>query len=84
MCDDAVVVFDESLRGFNGGGVFAGVDLNGVVDEGSDGGGIVLSDGSLKVGEEMFDLDVTSDREINGFVQVGWDGLRGAEGSQDK
>jgi hypothetical protein len=78
VCDDAVVVLDESLWGFNGDWVFAGVDLDGVMDEGRDGAGIVLGDGSLKVGEEMFDLDVTSDGEIDGFVQVGQGGLRGA------
>ena len=84
VCDDAVVVFDESLRGFNGDGVFAGVDLDGVVDERSDGGSIVLRNGCLKVGEETLDLDVTSDGEIDGFVQVGWGGLRCAVDSQDK
>jgi hypothetical protein len=82
--DDAVVVFDKSLWGFNGDGVFAGVDLDGVVDEGSDGGSIVLRNGCLKVGEETFDLDVTSDGEIDGFVQVGWGGLRGAMDSRDE
>jgi hypothetical protein len=84
VCDDAVVVLDESLWGFNGDWVFAGVDLDGVMDEGCDGGGIVLGDGSLKVGEEMFDLDVTSDGEIDGFVQVGRGGLRGAMDNRDE
>ena len=76
--DDAVVVLDESLWGLSGDGVFARVDLDGVVDEGSDGGGVVFRNGCLKVGEETFDLDVTSDGEIDGFVQVGQGVLRGA------
>ena len=76
--DDAVVVFDESLWGLNSDGVLAGVDLDGVVDEGSDGGRIVLRNGCLKVDEEAFDLDVTSDGEIDGFVQVGRGGLSDA------
>lgn len=82
--DDAVVVFDESLRGLNGDRVFAGVHLDGVVDEGRDGGSIVLRNGCLKLGEEMFDLDVTSDGEIDGFVQVGGSSLRGAKDCRDK
>jgi len=48
------------------------------VNEGSDGGSVVFRNGCLKVGEETFDLDVTSDGEIDGFVQVGRGGLRGA------
>jgi len=76
--DDAVVVLDESLWGLNGDGVFARVDLDGVVNEGSDGGSVVFRNGCLKVGEETFDLDVTSDGEIDGFVQVGQGVLRGA------
>ena len=78
VCDDAVVVFDESFWGFDGDGVFARVDLDGVVNEGSDGGSVVFRNGCLKVGEETFDLDVTSDGEIDGFVQVGQGVLRGA------
>ena len=76
--DDAVVVLDESLWGLDGDGVFARVDLDGVVNEGSDGGSVVFRNGCLKVGEETFDLDVTSDGEIDGFVQVGQGVLRGA------
>ena len=82
--DDAVVVFDESFRGLNSDGMFAGVDLDGIVDEVSDGGSIVLRNGCLKVGEETFDFDVTSNGEIDGLVQVSRGGLRGAIDSRDE
>ena len=59
--DDAVVVFDEGLLVFDGEGFFAGVDLDGVVDEGGDGGGIVFGDGLLERREELLDFDVIAD-----------------------
>jgi hypothetical protein len=71
MGNDAVVVLDEGLRGFDGQGTFAGVDLDGIVDQGCDGGGIVLGDGLLKVSEELVNFDVASDGEVDGFVEVG-------------
>ena len=78
--DDAVVVFDELLLIFDGEGVFAGVDLDGVVDEFGDGGGVVVGDGSLEIGEELVDLDVVADGLVDGPVELGGAGL-GAAGS---
>ncbi len=49
----SVVVFDEGLLVFDGEGLFAGVDLDGVVDERGYGGGIVFGDGLLEVGEDL-------------------------------
>ena len=45
--EDAVVVLDEGFFVFDGEGFFAGVDLDWVVDEGGDGGGVVFGDGLL-------------------------------------
>jgi hypothetical protein len=59
--DDVVVVLDEGLLVFEGEGLFAGVDFDGVVDEDGDGGGVVTGDGLLQMGEELLDLDVVSD-----------------------
>jgi len=59
--EDAVVVFDEGLLVFDGEGLFAGVDFDGVVDEGGDGGGVVTGDGLLQRGEDLLDLDVAAD-----------------------
>ena len=74
--DDAVVVVDELFFVFDGEGFFAGVDLDGVVDEGGDGGGVVFGYGLLKCGEDLLDADVVADGEIDGFVVVGGgDGL---------
>jgi hypothetical protein len=70
--DDAVVVLDELFFVFDGEGFFAGVDLDGVVDEGCDGGGVVFGDGLLEVGEDLVDFGVVADGEIDGFVVVGW------------
>src|SRR5260370_8226314 len=56
--DDAVVVFDESFLVFDYEGLFAGVDLDRVVDEGGDGGGVVLGHGLLGLGEGLLDFDV--------------------------
>ena len=36
--------------------MFAGVDLDGVVDEGGDGGGIVSGYGLLELGEDLWTL----------------------------
>ena len=59
--DDAIVILDEGLLIFYGEGLFAGVDLDGVVDEGGDGGGVVTGDGLLQMGQELLDLDVIAD-----------------------
>jgi len=60
-CDDAVVVLDEGLLVFDGEGLFAGVDLDGVVDEGGDGRGVVFGDGLLKLSEDLVDFDMVAD-----------------------
>ena len=71
-----VVVFDEGFFVFDVGGPVAGVDLDGVVDESGDGGGVVFGDGLLEVGDDLVDAGVVSDGVIDGFVVVGWgDGL---------
>jgi len=82
--DDAVVVLDEGLGGFDGYWTLAGVDLDGIVNEGGDGGWVVLSDGLLEVGEELLNFDVASDGEVDGFVEVGGGSLCDAEGGQKK
>jgi hypothetical protein len=69
--DDAVVVLDELLFGFDGEGFFAGVDLDGVVDEFSDSGGVVFGDGLLEIGKDLVDFGVVANGEIDGFVVVG-------------
>jgi hypothetical protein len=83
VCDigrnDAVVVLDEFFRVFDGDGVFAWVDLDGVVNERRYGSSIVLRDRSLEVGKESLNLDVISDGEIDGFIEIGWAGLGGAK-----
>ena len=74
--NDAVVVVDELFFVFDGEGFFAGVDLDGVVDESGDGGGVVFGYGLLEFGEDLLDADVVADGEIDGFVVVGGgDGL---------
>lgn len=60
LCDDAIVVFDECLLVFDGEGLFAGVDLDGVVDEGGDSRNVVFRDGLLQRGEHLLDLDVAA------------------------
>jgi hypothetical protein len=81
--DDAVVVLDEGFLVFDGEGLFAGVDLDGVVDEGGDGGGVVFGDGLLELGEDLVDFDVVADGEIDGLVEraggggVGLSGVKG-------
>lgn len=59
--DDAVVILDEGLLVLDGEWFFAGVDLDGVVDEGGDGGGIVLGDRLLERREELLDFDMIAD-----------------------
>ena len=49
MGDDAVVILDEGLLVIEVIGFLPGIDLDGVVDEGGDGGGIVLGDGLLEI-----------------------------------
>jgi hypothetical protein len=49
--DDAVVVLDEGLLVFYGEGLFAGIDFDGVVDEGGDGGRVVTGDRLLQLSE---------------------------------
>jgi hypothetical protein len=81
VSDDAVVVVDEGLLVFDDEGPVAGVDLDGVVDKGGDGGGVVFGDGLLKGGEDLVDADVVADGEIDGFVVVGGSGGLGRSGS---
>jgi len=64
--------------------MLAGVDLDGVVNKGSDGGGVVLGNGLLEIGEELLNFDVTSDGEVDGFVEVDGGGLRDAEDREEK
>ena len=66
--DDAVVVGDEGLRRSDSEWFGAGVDLDGVVDEGGYNGGIVFGYGLLKVGDELVDLGVVSEHGVDGFV----------------
>jgi hypothetical protein len=73
--DDAVVVFDEGLAIFDGEGMFAGVDLDRVVDERGDTGWVVIGDGALQVGEDLVDLDVVADGLVDGFVELRGAGL---------
>lgn len=82
--DDAVVVLDEGLWGFDGDGTLAGVDLDGVVNEGGDGGGVVLGDGLLEVEEELLNFRVASDGEVDGFVEVDGGSLSDAVDRQEK
>jgi hypothetical protein len=80
--DDAVVVLDEGLLVFDGEGPFAGVDLDGVVDEGGHCCSVVFGDGLLQRGEELLDLDVVSDGEIDGLVERGEGSLGGLSGAE--
>jgi hypothetical protein len=82
--DDPVVVLDEGLWRFDGYGTLARVHFDGVVNEGGDDGGVVLSDGSLEVGEELLNFDVASDGEIDGFIEIGGGSLRDSAGRQEK
>jgi len=83
--DDAVVVLDEFFWVFDGDGVFARIDLDGIVDERRDGSSIVLRDRSLEVGKESLNLDVISNGEVDGFIEVGWAGLGGgASGRKER
>ena len=59
--DDSVVVLHEGLLVFDCEGMFAGIDLDGVVDEGGDGGGIVFRDVPLKGGEDLVNPGVVAD-----------------------
>jgi hypothetical protein len=80
-CDDAIVVGDESLRRFDDERAFAGVHLDGIVNQGRDACGIVAGDRLLEIGEEMLDLDVIPEQHVDGFVEVGRGGL-GAAGAR--
>ena len=82
--DDAVVVLDEGLLVFDGEGLFAGVDLDRILNEGSDASGVVTGDGLLQIGEELENLDMISDGSVDGLVQVGEVGLGGLEGWQEE
>ena len=77
--DDAVVILDELLFVFDGEGFFARVDLDGVVNEGGDGGGIVFGDGRLELDKETSNFGVVADRKVDGLVESGGGGLCGAE-----
>jgi hypothetical protein len=77
-CDDAVVVFDELFLIFDREGMLAGVDLDGIVDERGDAGGVVVGDGSLEIGEELVDFDVVADGLVDGLVELGGAGLGAA------
>jgi len=68
LSDDVVVVLDEGFFVFDGEGFFAGVDLDGIVDEGGDGGGVVFGNWRLELGEELVNFDVIANGEIDGLV----------------
>ena len=75
VSDDAVVVLDEGFFIFDKEGFFAWVDLDGIVDQGCDGGCVVTGYGLLELGEDLVDSDVVSDGEVDGFVQrCDWSG----------
>lgn len=82
--DDAVVVFDEGLLIFDREGMFAGVDLDGVVDEHGDAGGVMAGDRSLEIGEDLVDFDVVAYGLVDGFVEVGGAGLGAAGCGREK
>jgi hypothetical protein len=83
-CDDAVVVLDEFFWGFNGEGMLAGVDLDGIVNKGGDGGRIVAGNRLLEIGEEVLDFDVISDHHVDGFIDVGRACLGRAESRREE
>ena len=81
--EDTVVVFYELFLIFDGKGLFAGIDLDGVVDEGGYCGGVMFRDGLLELGEDCMDLGVVAYGEVNGFVEVGEGGLGEAGSSHE-
>ena len=91
--DDVVVVLDEGFWCVEVGGFAVKLDLDGVVDEGGYGGGIVFGYGLLEVGDELMDLGVgvVADHGVDGFVYIGWVGgaalresVRDQEAGQDE
>ena len=59
--DDAVVVFDEGFLVFDDEGLFAGVDLDGVVDERGYSSSVVFGYRRLELREQLVDFDVVAD-----------------------
>ena len=78
--DDGVVILDEGFFVLDGEGLLAGVDLDGVVNEGRDGGGVVAGDALLELGEDAVDPEVVADGEVDGFVEGGCGGGVGLGG----